>query len=325
MDKIRFGIIGCGLFAEKRLLPAFQVTQNAELIAIQKRDADAARQKADEFGIKSAYGTPEDLLADPEIDAVCIASPNNLHHPHTLQAAAASKHVLVEKPMALNPAEAEDMVGACTDAGVLLQVGHHQRFLPVVQTVRNQITEGELGEIVFASAQFTLHAENSPRTWVRDKTIAGGGPVVDVGVHCIDLLRHVLGQEVRSAQAFFNPLQIDLAETVEDAAAIIMQFNRGTLGNVLCGFTTEFSTAFEFRGTTGAVWARNFTLYNQDAEYFTQHGDDVQRTSVYNTDPYAAEIDALASAIRDGCTESAVPGKEGLKNQVVLAQILYTS
>ncbi|HMF33350.1 MAG TPA: Gfo/Idh/MocA family oxidoreductase, partial [Candidatus Lokiarchaeia archaeon] len=278
MDKVKFGIIGCGLFAERRLLPAFQQSEYAELVAIQKRDVDIARQKADENNINGAYGTPEDLLADPAIDAVFIATPNNMHHPHTLLAAIAGKHVLVEKPMALNPAEAEDMVAACQDAGVLLQVGHQQRFLPVVQQTRALVSEGELGTIIFASSQFSMHAENSPRTWVRDKAVAGGGPVVDLGVHCIDLLRYLLGQEVRATQVFFDPSTPVVGGGVENAASVLLQFNRGTLGNIQVGFISEFSTYFEFRGTAGAVWARNFTQYNTEVDLFVQHGDDVAKT-----------------------------------------------
>ncbi len=326
MDKVKFAIIGLGIFGEKRLIPGFSKAQNAELVAIYKRDLSSARQKAKQFNIPRAYDAISNLLADKEIEAVFIATPNNLHLPQTLQAAAAGKHVIVEKPMALSVGECEQMIGACRKAGVHLMVGQSQRFLNVVQRTREIVQSGELGKVIFANTHYTFHVERSPRTWVWDKAVAGGGPVFDLGVHCIDLMRYVLHQDVRDARSFLSPPGINTRNQVEKAAVVAMQFDKGTLGSMLCAYNADFRTLFEFRGEVGAVWAENYTQFDQEVTLHNQREDRDQWETIYNEDPYAAEIDAFASVIRNQeGAKNPVPGEEGAKNQTIISRILENS
>ncbi len=324
MDKVKFGIIGLGIFGEKRLIPGFTKAQNAKLVAIYKRDLPSARQKAEKFGIPRAYDSISNLLADKEIEAVFVATPNNLHLPQTLQAAAAGKHVIVEKPMALSVAECEQMIVACRKVNVKLMVGQSQRFLNVVQRTREIVQSGELGKVIFAKTHYTFHVERSPRTWVWDKAVAGGGPVYDLGVHCVDLMRYVLNQDVKAASSFLSPPGINTRKQVEKAAVVAMQFDKGTLGSMQCGYNADFRTLFEFRGEVGAIWAENYTQFDQEVTLHNQREDDDQEVTIYNDDPYAAEIDAFASVIR-GQQENPVPGEEGAKNQAIIGKILENS
>jgi len=321
VDKIKFGIIGLGSFGEKRLIPGFVKAQNAELVAIYKRDFSSARQKAQQFDIPLAYDSIPALLAEKEVDAVFIATPNNLHLPQTIQAAMAGKHVLVEKPMGLSVSECEQMIQACHKAQVHLMVGQSQRFLNVVQRTREIVQSGELGNIIFAKTHYTFHVERSPRTWVWDKAVAGGGPVFDLGVHCIDLMRHVLNQDVIGARSFLSPPGINPRNQVEKAAVVALQFQKGTLGSMLCGYNADFRTHFEFRGEIGAIWAENFTQFDQEVVLHNQREDHDEWETIYNEDPYAAEIDAFSSVIRNQL-DNPVPGEEGAKNQAIIGNIL---
>ncbi len=324
MDKVKFAIVGLGIFGEKRLIPGFAKAQNAELAAIYKRDLASARQKAQHFGISRAYNAIPNLLADKEIEAVFIATPNNLHLPQTLQAAAAGKHVIVEKPMALSVGECEQMISSCRKAGVHLMVGQSQRFLNVVQRTREIVQSGELGKVIFAKTHYTFHVERSPRTWVWDKAMAGGGPVFDLGVHCVDLMRYVLNQDVKGACSFLSPPGINPRNQVEKAAVVALQFEKGTLGSMQCGYNADFRTHFEFRGEVGAVWAENYTQFDQEVTLHNQREDRDQWETIYNEDPYAAEIDAFASVIRKQ-QKNPVPGEEGAKNQAIIGKILENS
>jgi len=324
LDKVKFGIIGLGIFGQKRLIPAFATAHNAELVAIYKRDLHSARKKAEEFGIPRAYNNIATLLADKEIDAVFIATPNNLHMPHTLQAAAAGKHILVEKPMALTVIECEQMIAACRRANVKLMIGQSQRFLNVVQRARLIVQSGELGNIIFAQTHYSFHVERSPREWVWDKAVAGGGPVFDLGVHCIDLMRYVLKQEIMGLSSFLSPSGINSNEKVETAAVVAFQFEKDTLGSMQCAYNADFRTFFEFRGQRGTIWAENYTQFDKEIILHKQREDKDEEEAIYNENPYVAEIDAFAAVIRNQ-QENPVPGEEGLQNQAIIEKILSSS
>ena len=149
---IRYGIIGFGRFAERAIAPAIRRARNSAVVALQKRSAEEARKKADECSIPLSFSTPDELLRHPDIDAVFIVSANAAHCPETLAAARAGKHVIVEKPMALNVREAELMIDACEEHGVKLMVGHMVRLSPVVRRVRELILAGRIGSVKAARA-----------------------------------------------------------------------------------------------------------------------------------------------------------------------------
>ena len=141
---IRFAILGFGSFAERAITPALRATQGVELVAIQKRSIDQAREKALEHRIPLFFDSADEAVAHPDVDAVFIVSANGAHCAETIAAAKAGKHVLVEKPMALNVREAEEMIAACAQHHVTLMVGHMIRFSPLVNRMRDVIASGIL-------------------------------------------------------------------------------------------------------------------------------------------------------------------------------------
>ncbi|GAB4309446.1 MAG: 1,5-anhydro-D-fructose reductase [Promethearchaeota archaeon] len=321
MEPLKLGIVGFGIFAEKRLAPALTKgeggARSVELVAIQKRSLAKAREKAEEYGVPAAYDSVEALLADPEVEAVFVATPNNLHEAHAVAAARAGKHVLVEKPMATNAAACRRMVDACKEAGTLLMVAHCLRFLESVKVAREAVQSGSLGEVRHARMDYSFRSSKSPRTWFRDKAVAGGGALFDVGVHCVDTLRHVLGDEVDSAFLRVSPPGLDLERQVADHASLSLSFRSGALATVAASFDAEYDTSLEVRGSEGALWTRTFTLVGRRATIHFKRDDETSTVEVVNSDMYAAELDAFARAVRAG-GPSPVPGEEGLRNQLVL-------
>ena len=193
---VRYGILGFGHHGERRLVPAFEHTQNSQLAGIWRRNQERARENAEHFGIAQVFASPEELCASPGIDAVFVASPDALHCDHTLLALRYGKAVLCEKPMAMNAGEAIRMVSAARAADRPFGVAQNFRYNASVLRMRALVAEGAIGKPVFATAHFCFLSRNSPRTWINDSGMACGGPVGDVGIHAIDGMRFLLQQEV---------------------------------------------------------------------------------------------------------------------------------
>jgi predicted dehydrogenase len=321
MQRIRYGIIGFGLFAEKTIAPAIKASPNSELVAIHKRSREAAETKARGLGITHAFDSAEALVNHPDVDAVFIVSANSAHCPETLAAARAGKHALVEKPMAMSVEEAEQMINACRSAGVRLMVGHMLRFSPLLIRIRELIRGKALGTPVSARADFVYDASVSHRGWLYDRKVAGGGPVFDIGVHCLDSLRFVLDDEAQETGSLLDPEPTECR--TESTAIIQMRFAKGTLGSIFCSYAVPLRRTFiEIIGSEGAVSAYNFTLGDRTTPLMIVGGKDGQTTDerieqIAIPNLYVEEISHFSECIIHN-REPLLSGENGLKNQVVL-------
>ena len=319
--KIKYGIIGFGRFAERAIAPAIRRSSNSELVALQKRSATVAREKADALGIRLAFQSVDELVAHPEIDAVFIVSANALHFPETMAAAKAGKHVLVEKPMGLNTREAEMMIEACSINHVKLQVGHMVRLSPVVARMREIVASGILGPIAFARAEFMYDGRMSKRAWLLDRTVAGGGPVFDVGVHCIDTLRYVLQDEPVSVKTQLSPQPSALS--TESTAELSLKFSMGTVASVVCSYQAPIRRRFiEVIGTEGIVSAPDFTAVDVTIPLRISLGsnDQLKDSKVEHIpvpDLYVEEVTHFSTCILEN-REPDLSGLNGLMNQKIL-------
>jgi 1,5-anhydro-D-fructose reductase (1,5-anhydro-D-mannitol-forming) len=195
-NKVRFGIAGFGLHAVKRLMPAFAIAEHSVVTALSRRNPVNARASAEQFGIPHSFTSTEDLARCPDVDAVFVATPDALHLHDVLAALKAGKAVLCEKPMAMNAGEVQQMIAAADAAGLLLGVAQIFRFEESTRRLRERIAVGNIGRPVLARAEFCYPGYESARTWITDPKLATGGPIADVGVHCIDALRFILNDEV---------------------------------------------------------------------------------------------------------------------------------
>jgi 1,5-anhydro-D-fructose reductase (1,5-anhydro-D-mannitol-forming) len=313
---VRYGIIGFGLHAVKRLMPGFALAHNCRVTALSRRDLQQARKSAAEFNIAHAFDSATELCRCAEVDAVFIATPNACHLPDVLTAIKHKKAVLCEKPMGMNAGECRQMVEAAKAAAVPLGVAQVFRFEDSTTRLRERLRSGEIGQPVFARAEFSTPGRKAARTWLYDSAVAGGGPIVDVGVHCIDALRFILEDEVTHVAA--RAASDAGSRSVEAGAILILQFSRGTLASVLVSFRAEYRTPLEIVGETGVLRADDGLTVERPVSVQLRRDGSVVRTEVVsNQYAYARQVDMFADAV-EGHSTFAVPGEEGWQNQEIL-------
>jgi predicted dehydrogenase len=196
LARLRFGLIGCGDIAEKRVARALRDSPVAELVAVASARAERAAAFAARHQVARSYPDWHELLHDTELDAVYLATPVRQHAEQAIAAAEAGKHVLCEKPMALDVSACERMLAAARHAKVRLGVAYYRHHYPVVRRLRELVEGGALGRIVLAQATACERFDppaGHPRAWLLDASQSGGGPMFDFGCHRIELLLDLLG------------------------------------------------------------------------------------------------------------------------------------
>lgn len=313
---IRFGIAGFGLHAVRRLMPGFALASNCKVVALSRRDPVKAKEAAAQYSIPHIFPSTEELSRCPEVDAVLVTTPNACHLQDVLTAVAAGKPVLCEKPMGMNADECRQMVESAQKAGVLLGVAQVFRFEESTARFRARLAAGEIGRPIFARAEFSFPAVQHPRKWLTDRSLAGGGPIADVGVHCIDALRYILQDEPHRITAIGG--SDAHSGDVEALAILTLEFQRRTLATVLVSNRAQYRTPLEIVGDTGALRADDALNVERPIPIVLwRDSHKVSEESVSNQLAYAKQVDAFAAALEGG-PPFPVPGEEGWKNQIIL-------
>ncbi|MBI5473727.1 MAG: Gfo/Idh/MocA family oxidoreductase [Ignavibacteriae bacterium] len=329
-SKVRYGIIGFGRFADKTIAPAIRQSPNSELVAIQNRSLAKAQSGAAEHGAPFAFDTAADIVAHPNVDAVFIVSPNSCHCQETILAAEAGKHVLCEKPMALNVTECERMITACAKNNVKLSVGQMVRLSPLVERMKHLVRSGFVGRIIRVEANFVYDARLSTRRWVLDRKIAGGGPIFDIAVHCLDTLRYVLDDEVVSVQGELTP--IPTPDQTEASAQLLLRFSQGTIGSIFCSYDSAVRESFiQVMGTEARISAVDFTLSDRTTllkleKKNESHQIDSSVENIIVPNLYVQEVTMFSENILSN-TNPVLSAENALANQRVLdkAMMLHST
>ena len=237
---IRYGILGFGLHAVRRLMSGFALATNSRVTALSRRNMKQAEASAAEYKIPYAFDSAAALCRSPEIDAVFVATPDCSHIKDVLLAIESGKPVLCEKPMGMNAGECRQVVETARRAKLLLGVAQVFRFERSTASLRERVAVERVGRPVFVRSEFSYPFRTHPRKWLTDAKIAGGGPIADVGVHCIDALRYILSDEVVRVTA--SGMSDQDSGEVEAAAVLSLEFARGTLGSVLVSTRAEYRT-----------------------------------------------------------------------------------
>ena len=258
MKKLRWGVIGAGGIADRRTIPGMMLAENAELIAVMEINMELAEKSRAKWNCKKAYDNTADLLADPDIDAVYIASPVVLHAQQAMAAADAGKHILIEKPLAMTAAEGEKVVAYCEEKGVKIAAGLMMRFGSYVQAMKQAIADGKIGKPVSGYSQFTCWYPDTPGAWRQSKEKSGGGSMIDMGVHCIDLMQYVTGSKVKQVAAFHDTLSFEYE--VEDSSMVLLRLENGCQCVVQSNFNIPDEASkwrLEFFGDQGRLIGEN--------------------------------------------------------------------
>jgi 1,5-anhydro-D-fructose reductase (1,5-anhydro-D-mannitol-forming) len=322
---IRWGILGCGDVCEVKSGPGFQKAEGSALVAVMRRDGEKAADYARRHGVARSYDDADALIADPEVDAVYVATPPSSHADLTARVAAAGKPVYVEKPMALDKRQCDAMVAACASAGVPLFVAYYRRALPRFAAVKALLAEAAIGEV--QAANLTLVQRPAPQhlgaraaaadlPWRLDPAIAGGGLLLDLGSHMVDLIDHLLGPIVRVSGGASNRGRL---YDVEDTVAGSFTFASGVRATALWSFAAGAAVdRTEIFGSKGRIAFATFdeapvVLETAEGRRELQiaHPAHVQQPLIQNV------VDCLR-----GLSEPISTGESGARANAVMDQLL---
>ena len=256
---IRWGIIGCGSVTEVKSGPGFQKANHSELVAVMRRDAAKAKDYAQRHQVPKHYQDSQQLIQDPDVDAVYIATPPHLHHDYVLEVASAGKPVYVEKPMALNTKQCQAMITACEQANIPLYVAYYRRALPRFLSIKSLLETGAIGKVRAVTITYTRpfnHDPEQPLPWRVIPEISGGGFFMDLACHTLDYLDFMLGPIVKVNGHCANQSN---AYPAEDAVCASFVFASGVQGTGLWSFNSfERQDRTEIIGSKGKLIFSSF-------------------------------------------------------------------
>ena len=254
MKKLKYGLIGCGDIAQKRVAPAIRELESCELVAVNRARYELAEKFAREFGAQRWHRTWRELIDDSEVEAVYVATPHNQHMKQTIACAEAGKHVLCEKPMALNAKDCRAMIDACKSNKVKLGIAYYRHYYPSVIRVKELIDSGELGKISMVQInafEWRGSGSDDSRSWAYGKSESGGGPMMDFGCHRIEVLMHLLGP-VKKTIGLIDNIVYD--REVEDNSVALFHFKSGTFGVLSVSHSIlESRDSLDVYGSKGSV------------------------------------------------------------------------
>ena len=337
-QKVRWGVIGAGGIADRRTIPGMMLCDNAELVAVMEINMELAEKSRAKWNCKRAYDSEAALLADPEIDAVYIASPVVLHAKQAMMAADAGKHILIEKPLAMTSEEGQKVVDYCESKGVKIAAGLMMRFGAYVMAMKQAIADGKIGRPVSGFSQFTCWYPDMPGNWRQSKKNGGGGAMMDMGVHCIDLMQYVLGTKVKQVAAFHDTLTFHYE--VEDSSMVMLRMENGCQCVVQSNFNIPDNAAkwrLEVFGERGRLLGDSVIGQVDggtiDAIFLTEQGGydaqqdhaGAERTELHTEfgDMYAREIESFSNSILTG-SPLEVPASDAVQVQRVI-ELAYRS
>jgi predicted dehydrogenase len=321
MKTIRWGIIGCGDVTEVKSGPGFQKADHSVLVAVMRRQGELARDYAQRHGVSRWYDNAAALINDSEVDAVYIATPPSSHKEYTLMTAAAGKPVYVEKPMALNFTECQEMIAACANAGVPLFVAYYRRALPRFLKIKELLDSGSIGQPRFVSITFYQpmapeDLDSDKQSWRVDPAVGGGGRFVDLASHMLDFLDYALGPIVEVQGLAANQAGKYKAE---DIVTGTFRFASGVQGaGTWCFSAYDNRDIIEIVGTEGKV---TFSTFDARPIALTTHDGPTEFSLDY---PQHIEQPLIQMVVNElnGVGKSPSTGETGARTSWVMDQML---
>lgn len=320
-EEIAWGVLSTAKIGMQLVIPAMQKGQFSTVSAIASRDAGKAQSAARQHGIPTAYGTYEELLADPHVRAVYIPLPNHLHVPWAIKCLQAGKHVLCEKPLALSAREAEEFEAEAAKFPQLkVMEAFMYRFHPQWQTVRRLLREEAIGTLRWIHSHF-LYNNTNPND-IRNRPEVGGGGLLDIGCYCISVSRFLFGGEPSSVR---GAMELDPATKTDRLASGILEFPNG-FATFTCSTKSLPGQGAELVGTHGRIKIEFPFTPPQDktAHLEITRGSNGEEIAFEPCNQYTLQGDAFSQAILND-TPVPTPLSDGVQNMRVIDQIIRTS
>lgn len=319
-EPVRWGVLSTANIGVKLVIPAILSASNSRLVAIASRDAGRASDASSRYHDVRAHDSYEALLADPEVEAVYIPLPNQLHAEWAIRAARAGKHVLCEKPLAGSAEDARRIVAACREAGVLVLEAFMYRFHPQIRWALDQIAADALGPVRLVRGAFAFDIRTRPND-VRLRADLAGGSLMDVGCYPLNFCRAVYGRAPEAAAA---RVVVPEGSEVEQSVGAVLDFGDGQLGMFECSFGLAWHQFAEVVGETGRMLLpRPFTPGSTEAVVRIERGDEAEERRFPVVDQYRLEIEHFAGCIRTGAP-LAIPPEDAVE-QAEAIELIYAA
>jgi 1,5-anhydro-D-fructose reductase (1,5-anhydro-D-mannitol-forming) len=307
---IRWGLIGASTIAREWVIGAIRAA-GGDVVSVMSSSAERGEAYAAENGIVKAVTSVDDLVGDPDVDAVYISTTNELHHGQALAAIRAGKHVLCEKPLAMNLNDGCEMVLKACEAGVVLGTNHHLRNAATHRAMREAIAAGRIGRPIAARVFHAVYLPPHLQGWRLDKPEAGGGVILDITVHDADTLRFVLNDDPIEAVAISHSAGMG-KEGLEDGVMGVLRFRSGVIAQFHDAFTTKFAeTGLEVHGTAGSLIGRNVMTQRPVGTVVLRNEEGESELPLDHRNLYETAIEAFHSAIGGNGRPSA-SGEDGV-------------
>ncbi len=327
VNKIGWGVLGAAGIAVGMVIPAIQQSRLGRVVALGSRDEAKAKTAAQTLGIERVHASYEAVVADPDVEAIYIPLPNSLHLEWIKKAAAAGKHVLCEKPIALTAAEATAAAAECKHRGVKLMEGFMYRFHPQTRRVQQLLASGVIGEIREARVHLSVNFIDAADPGnVRFQPALGGGALLDMGCYTVNAARMIFNAEPRRAIA---RLGIDRRYDVDRNVQGLLEFEQGT-ALISCGFDTQGLGHYSIIGTKGMIevprgFIPGYGTFAAEAIIVIIDGDGNRRVELLApVNQYGLMADAFCEAIVGG-KETLLPPSDSIRNMEVLDALQRSS
>jgi len=315
---MRWGLVGTRGLVDRGGLNAFQEADNAELVAVLSSDPERASEFGAEHGVETASADMDEFLAAPGLEAVWIASPTWRHHEQGKAAIEAGKHVLLEKPLAIDVGAGWDLVEAAKQAGVMLATGYQGRYVPGHRNMKRLIDEGAIGDVTVARTYYGIHRPGPPPAWRQQRETARWGALSDVGTHHIDLIRMLLG-EISEATGYDERQQ---GFETDDAVAAALRLESGAVATLTMSTNVWIQfTRVEVHGTEGVLVAENTNPLGQGKVVLLREGADAEDVTGERPNAWVAQLEEVTRAA-SGEDVPYATGEDGARALEVMEQIV---
>ncbi len=319
-ENIRWGSSSTANIGRGRVIPAIMQSRNGRVLAVASRDLNQAKDFADDLNIPRAYGSYEELISDPDVDAIYNPLPNSMHAEWSIKCAEAGKPTLCEKPFASDAAEAQAMVDAFTKRNILFAEAFMYRFHPQTQKVKALVDGGGVGQINVLNSTFNFAIRSGNEDNIRLSKPLAGGALMDVGCYCVNVMRLMSGEEPDAAHAF---AQIGAQTQVDETLAGVLHFPSGAVGHFDCSLRTAFANTYEIRGTEGRIRVSEAFVMPADKDTVIEHwqGGTYNRVTIPAANSYTLMAEDFADALIHSRPPKYAP-QDGVANMKVIDKLV---